>query len=412
MLKTKPTFIKDIGRVVTGKTPLTSVPANYGGDYMFVTPVELHTDFVIKESQKTLSKQGLDSIRTNSINGLSLAVGCIGWDMGNVALIEKECATNQQINSITEIKPEYNPYYLYYWLLTKKDYLFQIATVTRTPILNKSTFEDVSVPMPSKDDQDRIVSLLLPLSKKIALNNAINAELEKSAKLLYDYWFIQFDFPDENGNPYRASGGTMEYNELLKCEIPKGWIAIPFSEIAYDNKRALADDIDRCQMKGLDLSIMPSNTICLNECGNANDFDSNRFVLSKYDLLFGSIRPYLRKAGFSAFDGAVNGTIINLQCKDMKDYSFALCTLAGNGMFQYADTRSRGNGTRMPIINTAELLGYTFAYDKATVCSFHKQVSKYWEMIAANINQNFELTALRDFLLPLLMNGQVTVTAG
>lgn len=78
-------------------------------------------------------------------------------------------------------------------------------------------------------------------------------------------------------------------------------------------------------------------------------------------------------------------------------------------MFQYADTRSRGNGTRMPTINATELLEYTFAYDRTTASEFNKQVSQYWKMISDNINQNFELTALRDFLLPLLMNGQVTV---
>lgn len=217
-----PTPIKKIGRVVTGKTPSTAVAENFDGEFMFVTPNELHTDFMIKHSEKTLTRRGLDSIRTNSIKGLSIAVGCIGWDIGNVALINEECATNQQINSITEInQDEYNPYYLYYWLLTKKAYLFQISTVTRTPILNKTTFEDVIVPLPSKLIQDKVASVLLPISRKISLNNAVNAELESAARTLYDYWFTQSDFPDVNGKPYKSSGGDMVWIEELKREIRK-----------------------------------------------------------------------------------------------------------------------------------------------------------------------------------------------
>ena len=410
MSKFTPTPIKRIGRVVTGKTPSTAIADNFDGEFMFVTPTELHTDFMIECSEKTLTRRGLDSILTNSVKGLSIAVGCIGWDMGNVALINEECATNQQINSVTDINTdEYNPYYLYYWLLTKKAYLFQISTVTRTPILNKTTFEDVLVPLPSKAIQDRVASVLLPISRRIALNNAINNELEKAAKLIYDYWFMQFDFPNAEGKPYRASGGVMEYNVHLKREIPKGWRVVPLSEIITENKLTVPEETDKTDMFGLDLSIMPSDTMCLNQRGNAEDFDSNRFKLSRYDLLFGSIRPYLRKAGFSAFDGVVNGTIMNFKSKIEQDYSFALCTLTGEELFQYADTRSRGNGTRMPTINATELLEYTFAYDRTTASEFNKQVSQYWKMISDNINQNFELIALRDFLLPLLMNGQVTV---
>ena len=166
-----------IGRIVTGKTPSTKVAKYYGGDIMFVTPAELHTDFIVEHSVKTITKEGYESIRSNTINGISVMVGCIGWDMGNVALCTQSCATNQQINSITDIKPEYNPLYLYYWLKTKKDYLFSIASVTRTPILNKSTFEEILVPIPKKNIQDSIAQVLSVIDKKIMLNKRINDNL-------------------------------------------------------------------------------------------------------------------------------------------------------------------------------------------------------------------------------------------
>ena len=115
---------------------------------MFISPTELHGEYKVERSEKTITQKGLESIKSNSIDGTSVLVGCIGWDMGNVSMCFEKCATNQQINSITKIKNSYNPYYLYYWLSTKKDYLFSIASVTRTPILSKGTFEEVLIPIP------------------------------------------------------------------------------------------------------------------------------------------------------------------------------------------------------------------------------------------------------------------------
>jgi type I restriction enzyme S subunit len=317
--------------------------------------------------------------------------------------------------SLALLKPNLNFVtvdYFYYVIMSNRLLLKKAAVGSGQKNLLLSDMRPFLVDIiDDKAKQEEVVRYVKAIDRKISLNNAINAELEKAAKLLYDYWFVQFDFPNAEGKPYRASGGKMVYNERLKRKIPKGWRVVPFSEVILENKQTLLDDVDKEGMFGLDLSIMPSNTMCLNQCGDANDFNSNRFKLSRYDLLFGSIRPYLKKAGFSAFDGVVNSTIMNFQCKDEQDYSFALCTLTSEGMFQYADTRSRGNGTRMPTINATELLDYSFAYSRETAKVFHKHFLPYWKVIANNINQNFELTALRDFLLPLLMNGQVTVAA-
>ena len=171
------TPINKIGRVVTGKTPLTAKAEFYDGEIMFITPTELHTNFIVESSEKTITQKGFNSIKSNTISGISVLVGCIGWDMGNVALCTETCATNQQINSITAIEAKYNPLYLYYWLKTKKEYLFSIASVTRTPILSKGVFEEILVPMPKKKVQDAIVEVLGSIDKKITINNRINDNL-------------------------------------------------------------------------------------------------------------------------------------------------------------------------------------------------------------------------------------------
>ena len=169
--------LADIGDVVTGKTPRTDKDEFYDGPYMFVTPNELHGEYIVEKSAKTLTERGLSSIKSNSISGVSVLVGCIGWDIGNVAMCKQSCATNQQINSITNISETVNPTYLYYWLSGKKEYLASIASVTRTPILSKSTFEEIEVPIPERTTQDNIASCLESLDKQLVINRAINDNL-------------------------------------------------------------------------------------------------------------------------------------------------------------------------------------------------------------------------------------------
>lgn len=167
--------IKDIGHVVTGKTPSTEIDEYYGGNIMFISPSDLHGDYLIEESEKTITEEGLNSIETNSIGGLSVLTGCIGWDMGNVAMCNSRCATNQQINTITRFNESIaDPRYVYYWLKGKKDYLFSIASVTRTPILSKSVFEDIDIPIPCLGVQKKVANLLSSIDEKIRINSKIN----------------------------------------------------------------------------------------------------------------------------------------------------------------------------------------------------------------------------------------------
>lgn len=224
--------IKDIGRVVTGKTPLTGVNEYYGGNIMFISPSDLHGDYLIEKSEKTITEEGLKSIESNSIDGISVLTGCIGWDMGNVAMCNSRCATNQQINAIIDFNHKLvDPRYVYYWLKGKKDYLFSIASVTRTPILSKSVFENIDIPLPSLKIQERVTKLLSLIDEKIRKNHQINDYLEQQLQLLYDYWFTQYNFPNEDGQPYKASNGLMVWNKMINHLIPADWKVKPLGTI-------------------------------------------------------------------------------------------------------------------------------------------------------------------------------------
>lgn len=125
------------------------------------------------------------------------------------------------------VKRGWNPLYVYYYLQYVYNlgvfFNFEGKTSGLKNLQLEAAFAAIPIEDVNKGTQDNIVFILQSLDKKIAINRAINQNLEAMAKQLYDYWFIQFDFPDENGKPYKSSGGTMVWNEKLKREIPKGW---------------------------------------------------------------------------------------------------------------------------------------------------------------------------------------------
>jgi len=115
--------------------------------------------------------------------------------------------------------------FLYYLINNPRfeDYVFRTQTGSSVPHISKTQIEDFQIPKLGYTNQQKIASILSDLDSKIELNNNINTELEAMAKTLYDYWFVQFDFPDANGNPYKTSGGEMVWSEELKREVPKEW---------------------------------------------------------------------------------------------------------------------------------------------------------------------------------------------
>lgn len=294
--------------------------------------------------------------------------------------------------------------YLYYFYQTKPWLTTNGSTITR---IYNNNLRDIEISYPEKIEKQRKISLVLSaIDAKIKTNNKVNSELEQMAKTLYDYWFVQFDFPDANGKPYKTSGGKMVWSDELKKEIPKDWEILTMSHILQKNNSKFNMKTEECNVDTIDLSVMPSGTMCLSEKNNSSEFGTNLFRLKKYDILFGGIRPYLLKAGFSPFDGLVTGTVHSLNVVNKNDYNFALLTMIHDSMFKFAVSNSKG--TKMPVIGMDDLLRYVIVYNKETVKRFNEVIS-FKEKISHNIIENHKLAELRDWLLPMLMNGQVKV---
>jgi type I restriction enzyme S subunit len=183
----------DLGRVVTGKTPLTSVEGNFGGQIPFVTPSDMDSRRTISTTARYLTETGAASVKGSKIPAGSIMVSCIGSDMGKVVIAGRDCVTNQQINSIV-VDDRFSSEFVYYSLSTRKTEIrHQAAGGSAVPILNKGDFSRMEITLPPLDEQKAIAAVLGALDDKIELNRRMNATLEAIARSLFQSWFVDFD---------------------------------------------------------------------------------------------------------------------------------------------------------------------------------------------------------------------------
>lgn len=419
-MKLKKYRLADIGKVITGKTPSTSIAENYAcGNIPFYTPEDVAKGLgMMGRNNRFISQTGFEEIASNTISGESVLVGCIGSDMGNVAYSNITCATNQQINSITQFKNGAEPLYVYYLLSTMKPYFQKIAGSTTTPILPKSVFEEIEIYLPGIKYQKDIVSILYALDRKIALNHQINDNLEAMAKQLYDYWFVQFDFPNEEGKPYKASGGAMVWNEKLKREIPQGW-----------NDCVLGDYIGRIT-NGLNprknfvlgsgnnyyvtIRSLVGTTIDWNNCDRCDDEAlskiNSRSQLQIGDIIFSAIGTIGRTYYIleKPTNWNISETSFTLRAKENVPNDFFYGMLRSNEIQIKADKAAMGSTLRCLVMDSLCSLQY-IEIPSYMMKLFAAKVSPLYRQIHRNNKEIAELTKQRDELLPLLMNGQATV---
>lgn len=287
------------------------------------------------------------------------------------------------------------------------------ATVDRLSI---SEFPDFPIRIPPLGEQEKVANLLGSIDKKIDLNNRINAELEAMAKTLYDYWFVQFDFPDANGKPYKTSGGNMEYNATLKREIPAGWTSGTLDDLGQivGGSTPSTGNPENFTAKGTpwitpnDLSDNQGNKFISHGAVDVSREGMKNASLKKYPagtVLLSSRAPI----GYMAI--ARNEVTTNQGFKSFipsKDYSTEFVFYAVKNSLPLIVKNASGStfkeisGSVLKKIDiTLPEISIVNKYTKTVVNIFSRQNRLELE--------NQQLAALRDWLLPMLMNGQVTV---
>ncbi|GAA7697021.1 restriction endonuclease subunit S [Helicobacter pylori] len=377
--------LKNIGKIVTGKTPKTSNLDFFNGKYMFITPNDLHGTYRVIKTPRTLSDSGLKSIQNNTINNISILVGCIG-DVGMVRMCFDKCATNQQINSITDIKDFCNPYYLYYYLSNKKELFKNIALSTVVPIIPKTIFQEIEVLLPNIETQQKIARTLSILDQKIENNHKINELLHKILELLYEQYFVRFDFLDENNKPYQTSGGKMKFSKELNRLIPNDFEVKTLGELTQlkvGNKNA-----NHSSNQGKYPFFTCSN--------NPLRCETYQFE-GKHIIISGNGNFYV-----THYDGKFDAYQRTYVVNPNNPNHYVLIYLFVKSYTNYLKLQSRGSIikfiTKSDIENIKIVLPNLKTYAKW---------NNVLKMIENNMQSTQTLTALRDFLLPLLLKQQV-----
>ena len=280
--------------------------------------------------------------------------------------------------------------------------------------INPDVLLEININLPSRPKQEGIGRILSNIDAKIALNREINRNLEAMARQLYDYWFVQFDFPDENGRPYKSSGGKMVWNEKLRREIPEGWIISTIGNIASLNISSLSKKDDLRELLYLDTSSLTENKIDTVQHIERDDAPSRaQRKVSKNTILYSTVRPRLKHFGIlcNPPDNLIASTGFCTIDANNISYSFWLYLFLTEekiikNLSDIADTAV----SSYPSIGPSDIEGLQVCLgNDGLMALFYEKVSALFEIIESNQNENNELQKQRDELLPLLMNGQVSV---
>ena len=278
------------------------------------------------------------------------------------------------------------------------------TVMTLRASFNEAMFSYLEIMLPDFDTQKKIGDFLYSLEKKKQTNNQINQELEAMAKTLYDYWFVQFDFPDQNGKPYKSSGGKMVYHPELKREIPEGWGVEKLFDIA-DVQYGYPFSTDYFNCTGEGVPVIRIRDILGNDITNYSTEEvEDKYKINVGDVLIGmdgnfhmnywiKENCYLNQRVVKVNSDKLPNMVLKYQIEPfikLREKSVSRTTV---GHLSDKDLKA---------------INVILPKDKYLSSIFEKFES-ILENIIINQQQNPELTQLRDWLLPMLMNGQVKV---
>ena len=307
--------------------------------------------------------------------------------------------------------------FLYYLLKLRTNSLLNWIHGSIMLHITKEFMEDLMITIPEDVNEQRSIALKLStIDDKIELNNKINSELEAIAKELYEYRFVQFDFPDENGKPYKSSGWKMVWNDELKREIPEGWSVENIKKNSLtelikpwiDNFNWEKNYLATAEVTNNDINIGAPKITYENRESRANmqptensvwfaKMKNSKKVLYFWEYSVDFIENFILSTGFAW-----------LKCKTNNSLEYVRCNI-NNDYFETLKDRLSNWATQEAINNDAMAFIPLVIPNNFVLEMFHKKTKSIYEQIYLNQLQNRDLAELRDFLLPMLMNGQVTV---
>ena len=236
----------------------------------------------------------------------------------------------------------------------------------------------------------------------------INDNLEAMAKQLYDYWFVQFDFPNEEGKPYKSSGGAMVWNDKLKREIPQGWSGVSLKDLALTSRNAITPVENEVYQH--------FNIPSFDACGsysldNGSDIKSDKFVLQKGQLLVSKLNPWFNRVVWvpkgTNMIGSTEFVVLNPNNESESGYIYSV--IKSPKFIAYCSQAATGTSHSQRRVSPDVLMAFKVGYEQGVVQKYGCLIEKIQKQQAELLSEIAILTKQRDELLPLLMNGQATV---
>lgn len=328
-------------------------------------------------------------------------------------LDDKEIAFGSTEFIILRAKPETDKDYLYYLARSptfRKRAISCMEGTSGRKRVNDKALQVQELPVPGLSEQKAIGNILSSIDAKIDLNNRINAELKSLARTIYDYWFLQFDFPDAEGRPYRSAGGEMRFDEELGREVPEGWKVKSIAALV-DSQSGTINPTDYPDQAFTYYSLPGFDKTGSFTIEDGREIKSNKNQVQKDDILVSKLNPwYSRVILVEKEENAIASTEFILWRSKHKGYkNFLYQTATGQHFIAYCTQNATGTSNSHKRVNPGIMLDYKVPFDDAIVEKYSTDMEPMLNKVALNRRENAELSALRDWLLPLLMSGEVRV---
>ena len=394
--------LSEIGQIVAGGTPKTKIEEYWNGDVPWITPKDLssHAGMYISRGERNISQVGLDNSSAKLLpKGTVLFTSRA--PIGYVAIARNEVTTNQGFKSII-VNDEHDNIFTYYLLKNNIDIIENHANGSTFKEISGSVMKSLEFGIPSLREQKAIAHILSTLDDKIEVNNQINKTLENMAQAIFKQWFVDFEFPNENGEPYKSSGGEMVESEL--GTIPKGWEVVQFRDIFRFVKGKKPKTIAECEFKDsekyLTIDVLNRNSVLF--CSKEKVIEANsEDVLMVMDGASSGAVYFGQK-------GVVASTLAKLELISQK---------VSNQFLFYAikyfenDIKTHTTGSAIP--HTDKEYAYRLMIALPNDISLQTKIDDLLcdisDTFIAREQENAVLKATRDTLLPKLMSGEIRV---
>lgn len=387
--------VGELGKIITGKTPKTSISDNYGGRIPFLTPSDNMSVKYVGKTSKTLTEKGLLEVKNAILPENSVCVSCIGSDLGKAVITTCPTVTNQQINSIIVDEKSFDVSFVYYAMqILGKKMNFISKTSTAVPIVNKSSFSSYEIKCPPREDQKRIAAVLSALDSKIECNKKINDNLEQQAVALFKSWFVDFSL----------FGGT----------VPENWEDTTLENITTLITRGIAPKYsDNSDQTVVNQKCIRNHTIDLSLARTHTPKAINEKWLKFGDLLINSTGDgtlgRVAQVWFAPKALTVDShvTIVRPAREELIFY-IGLWGILHEKEIESLHTGSTGQ-TELPRDRVKKLK--LLLPDNISLSRFNSIIAPMASTIISNQEENQKLASLKDTLLPKLMSGEIDVSS-